>query len=266
MNISIRNILAVLPDGERTCSVYVQDGIIKSIDSVPDGFVPEKTIDGTGKLLIPGLINAHTHAPMTIFRNCADDLTFNDWLFGKIMPLEDKLTGEDCYWGFLLAVMEMLRSGTTSFIDMYYFTDDCLRAVEKSGIRTVFSRGMTGEMPAAEAKLREALDEIKRWQGRDKLTFMLAPHAPYTCDEGFLREIAAEAKRQELPINTHLSESAAEMETIRERYGCTPIELADKTGLLTDTSVLAHCVYATDSDIELIAKRDRKSTRLNSSH
>ena len=255
MNILIKNILSVLPDGAETHSVYIQGGIIKSLDAAPSGFIPDTTIEGGKKLLIPGLINAHTHASMTIFRNCADDLTFNDWLFGKIMPLEDKLTGEDCYWGLLLAVMEMLRSGTTAFIDMYYFTDECMRALEQSGIRAVYSRGLAGDMPDAAGKLREALDEIKRWQGRDKLSFMLAPHAPYTCDEGFMREIAAEAKRQGLPINTHLSESAAEIETIKERYDCTPIEIADRTGLLTDTSVLAHCVYATDSDIELIAKR-----------
>ena len=255
MNILIKDILAVLPDGAKTCSVYIKDGLIASTTTAPAGFVPDKTISGSGRLLIPGLVNAHTHASMTIFRNCADDLTFNDWLFGKIMPLEDKLNGEDCYWGLMLAAAEMLRTGTTSFIDMYYFTDDCARAIEQSGIRAVYSRGMSGDAPDAEGKLRTVLDEIARWQGRDNLTFMLAPHAPYTCDDGFQREVAAAAKQHGLAINTHLSESAAEMETIRERYGCTPIELADRTGLLTGTSVLAHCVYATDSDIALIAKR-----------
>jgi 5-methylthioadenosine/S-adenosylhomocysteine deaminase len=267
MNILIKDISAVLPDGLATCSVYVQDSKIASVatasptttppdaPAAPEWFTIDKTINGKGKLLIPGLVNAHTHAAMTIFRNCADDLLFNDWLFGKIMPLEEKLTGDDCYYAILLSVMEMLRSGTTSFIDMYFFTDHSARAIEESGIRAAFSRGLAGDVSVVEAKLRDACDEIDRWQGRDRLGFMLAPHAPYTCDEGFQREVAAEAKRRGLPINTHLSESLAEIDTIKERYGCTPIELADRVGMLTDTTVAAHCVQLTDGDINLLAER-----------
>jgi len=206
-------------------------------------------------MLIPGFVNAHTHASMTIFRNCADDLLFNDWLFGRILPMEEKLGGDDCYWGTLLAIMEMLRSGTTTFVDMYFFTDCCARAIEESGIRAVFSQGMAGDLSSGEEKLRKTLEEYDRWKGRDNLSFMLAPHAPYTCDEGFQREVAAEAKRQGYAINTHLSESLAEIDTIREKYGCSPIELFDKNSLLSDTTIAAHCVHVSDSDIELLAKR-----------
>ena len=255
MGILIKDILAVLPDGAKVCSVYIDGGVIVSISSEPEGFKADKVIYGAGKMLIPGLVNAHTHAAMTIFRNCADDLLFNDWLFGKIMPLEEKLCGEDCYWGTMLAVMEMLRSGTTSYIDMYYFADDSARAIIESGIRCVFSRGIAGDVSAAEGKLRDAVDEIERLKGCDRLSFMLGPHAPYTCDEGFQREAAAEAKRRGIPINIHLSESLAEIDTIRGQYGCSPIELADKTGLLTDTTVAAHCVQLSDSDISLLAGR-----------
>ena len=255
LNILIKDILAVLPGGAEVCSVYVSDGVITSTSSLPEGFKADKTIFGAGKMLIPGLVNAHTHAAMTIFRNCADDLLFNDWLFGKIMPLEDKLIGEDCYWGTLLAVMEMLRSGTTAYIDMYYFADDSARAIIESGIRCVFSRGIAGDISVVEGKLRDATDEIDRLKGHDKLSFMLGPHAPYTCDEGFQREVAAEAKRRGIPINIHLSESLAEIDTIRDQYGCSPIELADRTGLLTDTSVAAHCVQLSDTDIGLLAER-----------
>jgi 5-methylthioadenosine/S-adenosylhomocysteine deaminase len=194
---------------------------------------------------------------MTFLRNCADDLLFNDWLFGRIMPLEDKLAGEDCYWTMQLAAMEMLRSGTTSFIDMYYFMDDLARAVEETGIRAVLSRGLQGgaDDPAAgEARLREALDSAERWKGLDNLSFMLAPHAPYTCDDGYQREVAAEARRGGFAINTHLAESLAEIDTIKERYGCTPIELAEKCGLLSETTVAAHCVHLTEGDIEILAR------------
>ena len=255
MNILIKDIFAVLPGGVQTCSVYISGGVIASVSSTPDGFTADKTINGAGKLLIPGLVNAHTHAAMTIFRNSADDLLFNDWLFGKILPMEEKLTGDDVYWGVLLAVMEMLRSGTTAFIDMYYFTDYYVRAVEESGIRCAYSRGLTGDAATGERKLREALDEIGKFSGRGNMTFMLAPHAPYTCDEGFMREVGAQARRQGIPIHTHLAESFAEIETLRERYGCTPIEIADKTGLLTDTTVAAHCVHLTDGDIKILAER-----------
>ena len=254
MNILINDILAVLPGGAETCSVYIADGEIASTSSAPEGFKADKTINGVGKMLIPGLANAHTHAAMVIFRNCADDLLFNDWLFGRIMPMEDKLASGDCYWGTMLALMEMLRSGTTSYIDMYYFTDDSARAILETGMRCVFSRGIAGGASEAEGKLRNAIDEIERWKGRGNLSFMFGPHAPYTCDEGFQREVAAESKHRGIPINTHLAESLAEIETIKERYGCTPIELADRTGLLSDTTVAAHCIQLTDSDIKLLAE------------
>jgi 5-methylthioadenosine/S-adenosylhomocysteine deaminase len=258
MKILIRDILAILPDGEKVTSVLVEDGTIASVGDLPPGFKADKTIPGSGKLLIPGLINAHTHVYMTIFRNCADDLKFNDWLFGRILPLEDKLTPEDCYWGTLLGFMEMLSSGTTAFNDMYIFTDTAAWAAAETGMRAVLSRGLSGgadDRAGGEKRIRDAAAEIEKWKGHENITFMLAPHAPYTCDDGYQREVAAEADRLGVPIHTHISESLSEMETIREKYGCTPPELYDRTGLLTDKTVAAHCVYLTDSDIELMAKR-----------
>ncbi|MCL2151472.1 MAG: amidohydrolase [Oscillospiraceae bacterium] len=258
MNILIKDILALLPDGVEVCSVFISNGIITSVSAVPEGFVADKTIHGAGKMLIPGFVNAHTHASMAIFRNCADDLPFNDWLFGRIIPLEDKLTAEDCYWGMMLSIMEMLRCGTTAFIDMYYYIDALAQAVEDTGIRAVLSRGLMGgaDDPAGgEQRLREALDSIEKLKNCGNITSMIAPHAPYTCDEGYQREIAAEAKRQGLAINTHLSESIDEIKTIREKYNCSPIELFDKNGLLSDTTVAAHCVHVSDSDIDILARR-----------
>jgi len=258
MNILIKDILAVLPDEAITCSVHISNGIIKSISTEPENFIIDKTIFGNGKMLIPGLVNAHTHAPMTILRNCADDLLFHEWLFGRILPLEEKLNREDIYWGTMLAITEMLRSGTTSFIDMYDFIDDMVRAVDDTGIRAVLSRGLVGDpndLTVGESKLREALDTAERYEGRHNLTFMLAPHAPYTCDEGFQRVVAQEAKRTGMAINTHLSEGPVEIETIKKQYGCSPVELMDRTGLLTDTTVAAHCVQVTDSDIAILAER-----------
>jgi len=258
MNILVKDILTVLPDEVVTCSVYISDGVIKSVSNEPAGFKADKTIFGAGKMLIPGLVNAHSHATMTILRNCADDLLFDEWLFGRIMPLEDKLTAEDNYWGTTLAIMEMLRTGTTSFIDMYYFLDELVRAVKDTGMRAVLSRGLIGDADNPEAgdvRLQEALEAFERHKGFDTIGFMLAPHAPYTCDEGFQRVVAQEARRLGLPIKTHISEGLVEKETIRNKYKCTSVELMDKTGLLSDTSVAAHCVHVTDGDIEILAKR-----------
>ena len=258
MNILIRDILALLPEGVQTCSVYITDGKIVSVSAPPEGFSPDKTINGPGKMLIPGLINAHTHASMTVLRNCADDLLFGDWLFGRIMPLEDKLTGDDCYWSMKLAIMEMLRCGTTAFIDMYYFMDFLAKAVEETGIRAVLSRGLISDAKdpsVGEQKMKEALDAVSKWKGHGNMSFMLAPHAPYTCDEGFLREVAAESKKQGLSINTHLSESLNEIETIKEQYGLSPVELCDRAGILTNTTVAAHCVQLSDNDIQILSDR-----------
>jgi len=257
MNILIKDILALLPDGVKTCSVYVSNGVIKSVTTEPEDFITDKTIFGTGKMLIPGLINSHTHATMTILRNCADDLLFNEWLFERIMPLEDKLTEEDNYWGTSLAIMEMLRTGTTSFIDMYYYLDALVRAVDDSGIRAVLSRGLmdAGDPAAGDMRLREALDAYERHNGHERISFMLAPHAPYTCDEGYQRVVAQEAKRLNLPIHTHVSEGLVEQATIKEKYGCTPTELLDRNGLIHDRTVAAHCVHLSSSDLDVMAER-----------
>jgi len=257
MNILIKDITALLPDGVKTCSVYVSNGEIKSVTTEPEGFITDKTIFGNGKMLIPGLINAHTHATMSILRNCADDLLFDDWLFGRIMPLEDKLNDEDNMWGTTLSIMEMIRTGTTTFIDMYYFMDALVRAVDESGIRAVLSRGLmdAGDPEQGEVRLREALDVAERHKNHDRISFMLAPHAPYTCSEEYQRLVATEAKRLGLPIHTHISEGPVETETVRNQYNCTSVELMDRNGLIHDQTIAAHCVHLTDNDIKIMAER-----------
>ena len=258
MDILISNILASLPDGVRVCSVYIKDGIIAGIDEKPEGFAPEKTINGSGFLLIPGLVNAHTHSYMALFRNCADDLTFNDWLFGRVMPLEDNLDDDACYWGTLLAISEMLSTGTTAFLDMIMFMDAAARAASESGIRAVLSRGLSGDCDEDSGgfrRLREADSAIRAWAGHENITFMIGPHAPYTCTESYLRLAGETAKKYGLPVTIHLAESANEMETVRRDFGCSPIELADRCGLLDEKCVAAHCVHLSDSDIALLKER-----------
>jgi len=261
MDILIKNAPALLPEGLSggPADICISGERILSVGSVPKDFIPEQVIDASGMLAVPGLVNAHTHAYMTLFRNCADDLAFNDWLFGRILPLEDLLTAEDCYWGTLLGCMEMLSTGTASFLDMYIFCGSAARAVSDCGMRAVLSRGLTdsaGEDPAGgKRRLTDALDEMREWGNVPGLSFMLAPHAPYTCSERYQREIAELSHDTGVPVNLHLAESDAETATILEKHGCTPTELFDRTGLLSDTTVAAHCVKLSDGDIDILARR-----------
>ena len=263
MNTLFRNISAAVPAENGGFKILVGDicvsgDKISGVGRVPEGFNADRVIDGTGKMLIPGLVNAHTHVYMTLFRNSADDLDFTDWLFGRILPIEDKLTYDDFYYGTLLGYMEMLATGTTTSLDMGIAIDAAPNAQQKSGIRAVLSRGLTGgadDVAGGERRIKEALTEIEKWKGTEGLSFMLGPHTPYTCDEGYLREVAALSAEKGLPLNIHLSESLDEMKTIRERYGMTPPEFLDKVGILKNDTVCAHCVQLTESDVRLLAER-----------
>jgi 5-methylthioadenosine/S-adenosylhomocysteine deaminase len=198
MDIVIKNIKAVLPQKDvlfavEDCSVYIRDDRIAGIDTEPEDFKADKVINGAGKLLIPGLINAHTHAYMTVFRNYADDLDFSDWLFNNIMPLEDRLIAGDTYWGTLLSYIEMLKTGTTCSLDMYMFTDEAARAQQETGIRAVMCRGLSGSMDSAsggDRRLNEATREIIKW--REVRTLLLCsgrirpiPATPSTSGKSF---------------------------------------------------------------------------------
>ena len=259
MNIVINEILSVLSSGLcENCTVYIEGDTVVAIGSRPEGFVPDMTIDGRDKLLIPGLINCHTHAYMTVFRNYADDMKFHQWLFEKIMPLEDKLTETDCYWSTLLGIMEMLSTGTTCFLDMYIFPQTVTEAACQTGMRAVVSRGLTGgadDPDGGRRRIREAISDIRAYSGVGNISFMLAPHAPYTCDEAYQREVAEAARKLGLGIHTHVAESEQEIKDIYNRYGCTPVELLNRTGLLTEKTVAAHCVHLEDGDMDILRER-----------
>lgn len=268
MGILIKDIQAILPGSDgaldsRRTSVYVEGGVIASIGA-PE-VSAEKTIDGVGRLLTPGMVNAHTHAYMTALRNLADDLGFDDWLFGSVMPAENSLTADDAYWSSALACMEMLKSGVTTFLDMHMFPGASVRAAQETGMRAVISRGLSGgadDAEGGERRLREARDEIEAYGNLERLSFMAAPHAIYTCDEGFMREIAAFAREYGLGIHTHLNESRGEVEGCEQRYGCSPIELYERCGLFGGVTVAAHCVHLSGGDIEIL-RRNGVAVALN---
>lgn len=257
MGLVFENILAIVPNGEYChCTVYVEGERIVAIGGEPEGFVRERVIDGAGKLLTPGLVNAHAHAYMTAFRNQADDLDFHTWLFETILPMEDKLTAQEAYYGCELTCQELLSQGVTSFLDMHMFPMQSVLASEKFGMRAVISRGLSSGNPAcAERRLREALDEIDAAKGCKNVSFMLAPHACYSCDEGYLKEVSQTAKAHGLGINTHMSESIGEVDGCFEKTGCSPVEFYDRCGILSESTVAAHCVHLSENDMDIIAAR-----------
>ena len=258
MGIVLKDILAILPNGEKdevrkTC-IYIEGNRIAAVGEKPEGFREDKVIDGQDRLVIPGLINCHTHSYMAFMRNVADDLSFMDWLFGTIDPIEQQMTDEDTYWGACLAIIEMIKSGTTCFNDMQMNIHQTTRAVKESGMRAVISRGLigSGHDEAGQMRLRQAYEERDAAKECDRLSFMLGPHAPYTCDDGFMRVVSEEAKKNGMRIHVHLSESVSEIEQIREKYGLTPIEMADRNGLFDVPAIAAHCVQVTDEDIAIL--------------
>lgn len=259
MKIIIKNALTILPGNEyKTTDVCIDGDTICAIGAAPADFAAERVIDGTDKLLSPGFVNAHTHIYMTALRNRADDLNFMTWLFEKVVPMENKLTDEDAYWSIQLGCMEMLLSGTTSLLDMHMFPVTTARALADAGIRAAVSRGLQGDedsMEAGRARFVQVETEINEYGHIPTLSFMLAPHAPYTCGEAYLRLVAERAEQLGVGIHTHLSESRDEQEKCFARYGCTPAELYDRCGILTENTVCAHCVYLSDSDMSLLAKR-----------
>ena len=261
MGILIENALVILPEGAedviRETSLYIEEDRITGIGDKPAGFTADKVIDGKDKLVIPGLINCHTHSYMSFMRNVADDLSFMDWLFGTIDPIEQQMTDEDTYWGANLAIIEMMKSGTTCFNDMQMNIHQTTRAVKESGMRAVICRGLvgSGNDEAGQSRLRQAYEERDAAKDCDRLTFKLGPHAPYTCDDEFLKIVAAEAKKENMGIHVHLSESESEISQIQEKYGCTPIALAEKCGIFDVPTIAAHCVQVTDEDIAILKQK-----------
>ncbi len=235
------------------------DGDSDAAAGLPRG--EARVVDGRGKLCLPGLVNAHCHAAMTLLRGYADDMLLMPWLTEKIWPLEARLTGEDVYWGTLLACCEMLRAGVTAFADMYFFMDEAARACEEAGIRASLSVGMIGAAPdgsvAPDAwdKLGRAADFCRRWEGAagGRITTMLGPHAPYTCPPAFLRRVGERAAELGVPVHIHLSETREEVERCRAEHGRSPVALAASLGLLEVPLLAAHCVHVDEADMELLA-------------
>ncbi len=218
----------------------------------------QRVIDGRKRLVLPGLINAHTHIGMAPFRNFASDLPLDVWLFEKLFPMEDKLTAEDIHWASQLSIAEMLRTGTTTFADMYMFSGTTADVVADTGIRADLSRGLQCFDDdfdlATDRRIQEAVALLDNYHGAadGRITVRLAPHAVYTCRPRYLQEVAALAKERGVGIHIHLSETAKENADCQAAFGKSPTEHLADLGVLRQPTLAAHGVHLADSDRQLL--------------
>jgi 5-methylthioadenosine/S-adenosylhomocysteine deaminase len=217
-----------------------------------------KTIDVRGAIVMPGLINGHAHAAMSLFRGLADDLALDDWLRKYIFPAEARNVTEDFVaWGTRLSLLEMLRGGITTYADMYYFEDAVARATKDAGMRGVLGETII-DFPAPDNKtLAQAFaytqDYLNHWKGDPLITAAVAPHSIYTCSEKTLEDSAALARRNGAPILIHIAEAPFELEQSRARHGLTPVAYLERIGLLGPDVVGAHCIWVDQADIATLA-------------
>lgn len=257
MKTRIKNASVLMTDGAvRTADIAVDGGRIAAVGENLESFAADTVLDGTGKFAVPGFVNAHTHASMTLLRSYADDMNLMDWLQNKIWPVEAKMRKDDIYWGAMLAAVEMIRTGTTTFADMYGDMEKVAEAAIESGLRGVLARGMIGVAPNAEAAFAEnkALFSEYHGAGDGRVTVMFGPHAPYTCPPAFLRRVAEAAKERGAQIHIHLAETKGEVENCLKEYGKTPVALMEETGILECGVLGAHCVHVNAEDIALMKK------------
>lgn len=225
-------------------------------------------LDASGHLVMPGLVNTHTHLAMTLFRGYADDVPLQEWLKDYIWPKEMKLKPSDCYYGSLLGIIEMIRSGTTCFNDMYYFPGKVVQAVRESGMRGVISFGLVdmGNKKRAEYMLRETVRFIDAVRNEPRIEVMFGPHSPYTCSSEFLCKIQEHASNRGKLVHIHLHETEAEIRKFEEVRGKTPIELLDSTGFLKDNVCAAHVVHVTEKELTILKKNGVKVSHCPSSN
>ena len=235
--------------------------IFEISDEIDDSNV-DKIINADGKILLPGLINTHTHLSMTLFRGLADDLSLDSWLNEHIWPMEANLNGEYCYIGALLGAVELIKSGTTTFSDMYFYMEDVARAVDDAGIRAVLSYGMIdfGDEEKREAEIKENLALYNSCNGMadGRIKVFFGPHSPYTASEELLIKVRQLADEYNMGIHIHVSETQKEINDSLDEKGLRPFEYLDKIGFLGPDVLAAHCVWLSDEEIEIIKKHNVK--------
>lgn len=248
----------VIEDG----AVAVTGGKIVAVgkrSEVLERFAAREVVDARGRAVIPGLVNGHTHIPMVLFRGLGDDLDLNDWLTKYIFPAEAKnVTEEFVRTGTQLGLAEMIRGGTTTYCDMYYFEDAIAEETERAGVRAVLGETVI-DFPVADNKtwpdaMRYAERFVARWKGNKLITAAVAPHAPYTVSEAHLREVRAFSERTGAPVVIHVAETRKEVEDVTRDHGASPVEYLARIGFLSPRTIAAHTVHLTEGEINLLKR------------
>jgi 5-methylthioadenosine/S-adenosylhomocysteine deaminase len=252
VSILIRNALV----GKAPQDLYIEDDRIAEIGARQEADI---VIDGRGKACLPGLVNGHTHAAMTLLRGYADDMTLRDWLERRIWPREAKFEPEDVYWGTKLACLEMIRSGTTTFNDMYFFMEEAAKAVNDMGLRAVLSYGIIDRFDAktaeAELKATEGFLRFVRGLRNPRVQPAIGPHNMDTVSEGTLASAKSLAIDEGVKVHFHLAETEGEVEASQARYGKGPVRALDEMGFLGDWLVAAHCVWLDGRGARILGER-----------
>ncbi|MBR9682359.1 MAG: amidohydrolase [Candidatus Aenigmarchaeota archaeon] len=235
-------------------NILIEDDTIVSFNETDTS---DHVIDGSNSIVTPGLINAHTHAAMSLFRGYADDLPLKEWLERKILPVEAKLKPEDIHLGTLLSCVEMIKSGTTSFVDMYYDVKSVVKAVQKIGMRACVSEVVTDNFDrdlreTAIKKSKEALNYVKSLND-PKIIPSIAPHSLYTCSQNLYLDLKDMAMEHQVKMHTHLAETKQEEADVYKIYSLKPFEVMQKMRMLGPEFILAHCVWLTKENIMDIA-------------
>ncbi len=256
--ILIKNSLVFRKGVFRKADVAVEEGRISAV--LEDGSGADKTgvvMDGSGKAIVPGFVNCHTHAAMTLFRGYADDMVLHEWLEKKIWPLEAKLDGEAVYWGTKLACLEMLKSGITFFADMYFFCEDVARAASDMGMRACISSAFFDffDENRLEERLKKVEKDVKALKKYDRILPSVGPHAVYTVSLEGLRRSAEIAERENIPLHFHLAETRKEVEDFRRKHGRGIISVLDDIGFLSPRLIAAHSVWLEKEEIRVMAEK-----------
>ena len=259
MKTLIKNIELLKTPAYELANICIENDKIVAVGDIPEGFAPDKVIDGKGKLATSGMVNTHGHVSMTLLRSYADDLALMDWLNNHIWPIEAKMVAEDIYWGAMLGITEMLKGGTTCFADMYDFMEDVAKASCQLGIRANLCRGLIGLGPDEVINKRISDNNVlaDNWQGAENglIRVTYGPHAPYTCPKEYLLKIKEEAIKRNCELQMHLCETQFEVNSCKEEHGMTPIEWVNSLGLLDLGMISAHSVHLSEHDLEIMAEK-----------
>ena len=218
--------------------------------------VYDELIDGSNKIVLPGLINAHTHLGMSYFRATNDNLSLQDWLNKRIWPVEDKMDEDDIYYGTLLSVIEMIRTGTTCSSDMYFFADGAIKALKQTHVRCLFTRCLSDIDNGWDTRILEFKDLYSRYKDDHLIKFSVAPHALYTCNLEYLKKCSNLASELNLPVHMHYLENKKEIDDIIQKYKMEPLEVIKESGLIDNKLILAHCTFLDEENLKTFKGKD----------